>query len=73
MKPKFDPPLVGPDPVWKLLVSGKGHVFYALAGIAALALIVAPSSPRAAALTAGLACGCIADLWSHQYLHLKAP
>jgi hypothetical protein len=69
MKAKFDPPLIGPDPLWKFLASGKAHIYYSLGAIVALAVLVAPRSPRAAALTAGLACGCLADLWAHQYEH----
>jgi group I intron endonuclease len=66
---KVDPPLIGPDPVWACVRSGKGHCYYALAGILLLSVVVARRSPRAAALTAGLACGCIADLWAHLYQH----
>jgi hypothetical protein len=66
---RTDPPLIGPDPEWKFLLSGKDHVFYALAGIAVLAIFIAPKAPRAAALTVGLALGCIADLWAHEYGH----
>jgi hypothetical protein len=67
--PKMDPPLIGPDPEWRLLRSGKGHVFYALAASATLAVIMAPRSPRLAAISAGLACGCLADLFAHEYGH----
>ena len=66
----MDPELVGADPVWKCLRSGKGHIYYGCIGIMILSVAVCAGAPRwLGAITAALACGVFVDCWSHQVLH----
>jgi len=66
----MDPELVGPDPVWECLRSGKGHIYYACLGIMLVTLAVSAGAPPwLDAISFGLACGVFADCWAHQVLH----
>ena len=66
----MDPEQQGPDPVWKLIKSGKGHIYYSLAAIIVLAIIVAAGAPRwLDAITAALAGGIFGSCWAHEFLH----
>jgi hypothetical protein len=62
----MDPELQGPDPVWDCVLSGKGHVYYSLAIIVILAVVM---GGHVGAIIAALSAATFADLWAHQYLH----
>jgi hypothetical protein len=49
--------------------SGAGHVFYALLGIMAAGILVAPKDARWSIAIVGLAAAVFADLWAHGYTH----
>jgi uncharacterized membrane protein YczE len=66
----MDPELVGPDPVWKCIKSGKGHVYFILILAMILAVAVSAGAPRwLSGVVAALIAGVFSDLWAHLYLH----
>jgi hypothetical protein len=66
----LDPELIGPDPVWKCIKSGKGHIYYALALAFFLNIAVAAGAPWwLCTITGGLIGGVFADCWGHEVLH----
>ena len=66
----MDPELVGPDPVWKCVREGKGHIYYALVIAFLLTIAVGAGAPHwLCAITAGLVGGVFADCWAHEVLH----
>lgn len=66
----MDPELIGADPVWTLLRTGKGHIYYSCIGIVVLSIAIGAGAPRwLEIIVAALAGGVFADCWAHQVLH----
>lgn len=67
----MDPELKGPDLVWNCIKTGKGHIYYSLAGIFLCSLLmeIFVCKSWGNVIISGLACGVFADCWAHEVLH----
>jgi hypothetical protein len=67
---RADPPLIGPDPVWKIILAGKGHVYYGCILILIFTLAVSMGAPRWLDILSAFCAGSVfACCWSHEFLH----